>query len=253
MALRLRVAPTAFSAIGLVSVLVMVGALFPAVGGSIGKLDLPEGVAELLGGADYGTLTGWHRGEIASVYGPLVFAALAIAGISAATAGEEEDRILGLVLAHSVDRSRLVAVKAAAIGVTLLGLAVATWAALITGVALAGGGIGAGDLGALSLHLAFYGAASGAVALAVGAATGRRGPANGAAAGFAILGYLVNGFVPLVDQIEWLQYVSAFHFYAANDPLANGIDPGDMLVLGVFTLALTAYAMFAIRRRDLRG
>ena len=48
----------------------MVGALFPAVGHTIGKLDLPKGVAMLLGGADYGTLTGWMRSEIAAVYGP---------------------------------------------------------------------------------------------------------------------------------------------------------------------------------------
>jgi hypothetical protein len=55
-------------------VILMVGALFPAVGDSIGKLDLPEGVTTLLGGADYGTITGWMRSEIAAVYGPLVVA-----------------------------------------------------------------------------------------------------------------------------------------------------------------------------------
>ena len=53
----------------MVLVIVMVGALFPAVGGSIGKLDLPDGVTELLGGADYGTLAGWMRSEIGAVYG----------------------------------------------------------------------------------------------------------------------------------------------------------------------------------------
>ena len=50
-------------------VIVMVGALFPAVGDSIGKLDLPEGVGELLGGADYGTITGWMRSEIGASTG----------------------------------------------------------------------------------------------------------------------------------------------------------------------------------------
>ena len=47
------------AAVGMALVILMVGALFPAVGGSIGKLDLPEGVTELLGGADYGTIAGW--------------------------------------------------------------------------------------------------------------------------------------------------------------------------------------------------
>ncbi len=95
--------------------LLAVGALFPAVGHSIGKLSVPKGVANLLGGADYGTITGWFRSEIGSIYGPLVIGALAITGAAASTAGEEEDRILALVLAHPIRRSRLIAAKAAAV------------------------------------------------------------------------------------------------------------------------------------------
>jgi ABC-2 type transport system permease protein len=253
MAFRLRLLTTGSAAVGLVMVLVVVGALFPAVGDSIGKLDLPEGVSELLGGADYGTLVGWYKGEIASVYGPLVFAALAITGAAGTTAGEEEDRILALVLAHPVKRASVVAAKGAAIAVGLLILALATWLGLIAGVAAAGGGIGVGDLGALSLHLVFYGVASGAVALALGAGTGRRGLATSGAAAFALFGYLVNGLAPLVDAIAWLKYVSPFYYYAANDPLTNGVDIADLVVLGLFASALTAVAMAGIGRRDLRG
>ena len=186
-----------------------------------------------MGGADYGTLIGWYRGEIASVYGPLVFGAMTITGVAGATAGEEEDRILALVI------------------VGALILALATWVGLIAGVAAAGGGIGLGNLGALSLHLAFYGVASGAVALALGAGTGRRALATGGAAAFAIVGYLVNGFAPLVDSIAWLKYFSPFYYHSANDPLANGVDVGDLVVLGLFAAALTAVGIVGIRRRDL--
>ncbi len=117
MALRLRLVSTASGALGLVAVLLAVGALFPAVGHTIGKLNIPKGVAQLLGGADYGTITGWFRSEIGSVYGPLVIGALAITAAAATTAGEEEDRILALVLAHPITRSRLIAAKATAIAV----------------------------------------------------------------------------------------------------------------------------------------
>src|SRR5439155_13463829 len=64
LAVRLRLPATALTALGMALVVLMVGALFPAVGGSIGKLHLPKGVAELLGGADYGTIAGWMRSEI---------------------------------------------------------------------------------------------------------------------------------------------------------------------------------------------
>jgi ABC-2 type transport system permease protein len=115
MTLRLRLPFAASAVFGLIAVLLAVGALFPAVGHSIGKLSIPKGVAQLLGGADYGTITGWYRTEMGAIYGPLLIAAVAIIGASASTAGEEEDRILGLVLAHPIERSRLIVAKAAAL------------------------------------------------------------------------------------------------------------------------------------------
>jgi ABC-type transport system involved in multi-copper enzyme maturation permease subunit len=87
---------------------------------SIDKLNIPASVSNLLGGADYGTITGWFRSEIAVIYGPLVIGALAITGAAATTAGEEEDRILALVLAYPIRRSRLIAAKAAAIAVVVV-------------------------------------------------------------------------------------------------------------------------------------
>ena len=86
------------------TVILLVGALFPSVGDSIGKLHVPEGVANLLGGADYSTITGWMRSEIGAIYGPLVIAASGIAAAVAITAGEEEGGILALVLAHPIER-----------------------------------------------------------------------------------------------------------------------------------------------------
>ena len=147
--LRLRLAGALSAAIGLIAVMAAVGALFPAVGHSIGRLNVPKSVSNLLGGADYGTITGWFRSEIAVIYGPLVIAALAITGASAVTAGEEEDRITALVLAYPIRRSQLIVAKAAAIGGVVLIVAFATWIGLTVGVAIAGGGITIGHITAL--------------------------------------------------------------------------------------------------------
>ena len=203
--LRLRWLSTVSAALGLIAVLLAVGALFPAVGHTIGKLNIPKGVSDLLGGADYATITGWFRSEIGSIYGPLLIAAVAITGACATTAGEEEDRILALVLAHPVPRSRLVAAKATAIAGVVLIIALATSIGLIAGVALAGGGISLGHLAAFALQLAFFGFATGAIALAMAAGTGRRSFANGVAAGVAVVGWLINGFAPLVSALSLAQ------------------------------------------------
>lgn len=252
-ALRLRVTGIVWTAIGLVAMLIAVGALFPAVGHSIGTLDVPKGVANLLGGADYGTITGWFRGEIADVYAPLVIAALAITSAAGTTAGEEEDRILALVLAYPVRRSRLVAAKAAAVALIVLAVAFAVWVGLVAGVAAGGGGITIGHITALAVQLAFLGFAVGGLALALGAATGRRSLAAGAAAAVTVLGWLVSGFAPLVGSIAWLRYLTLFHYYAGHDPLAHGVGVVGLVVLGLVGLTLTGAAMVAFERRDLRS
>lgn len=251
--LRLRLTSTASAAVGLIAVLILVGALFPAVGHTIGKIDVPTSVANLLGGADYGTITGWFRSEIAAIYGPLVIAALAITGATSATAGEEEDRILALVLAHPISRSRLVAAKALAVALVVLIVASAVWVGLIVGVAVGGGGISVSHITSLAVQLAFFGLASGSVALALGAGTGRRALANGGAAAVAVLGWLVNSFAPLVHAVAWLKYVSLFYYYAGHDPLAHGVGTSGLVVLGLFAAALTAVAMLGFDRRDLRA
>jgi ABC-2 type transport system permease protein len=251
--LRLRLPSAVSSAIGLIAVMAAVGALFPAVGHSIGKLNVPKSVDNLLGGADYGTVTGWFRSEIAVTYGPLVIGALAITGASAATAGEEEDRLLALVLAYPIRRSRLISAKAAAIAAVVLIIACSVWIGLIVGVALAGGGITITHITALAVQLAFFGLATGALAIALAAATGRRTLATGVAAGAAVLGWLINSFAPLVSALSWLKYFSLFYYYAGHDPLTRGVDIVGLIVLGLVTSTLMAIAIVSIDRRDLRG
>jgi beta-exotoxin I transport system permease protein len=249
--LRLRLVGTLSAAVGLVAVMLAVGALFPAVGHTIGKLDVPTSVANLLGGADYATITGWFRSEIAVIYAPLVIGALAITGASATTAGEEEERILALVLAHPIPRSRLLLAKAAGIALIVLIIAFAVWIGLIVGVAAGGGGISVAHISALALQLAFFGLATGAVALALGAGTGRRSLATGGAAAVAILGWLVNSFAPLVSQIAWLKYLTLFYYYSGHDPLTRGVGVTGLIVLGGVTLALTGAAIVSFDDRDL--
>ena len=67
-----------------------------------------------------------------------------------------------------------------------------------------------------------------------------------------MLGFLINGFAPLVDGVHWLTYLSPFHYYAGHDPLGHGVDLGDLAVLGAAALALTAVGVARFERRDLR-
>ena len=119
------------------------------------------------------------RSEIGAIYGPLVIAASGIAAAVAITAGEEEGGILALVLAHPIERGRLVLAKGGAVAAVVVIVAVGTWIGLLAGVAAAGGGISTANLTAMSLQLAFFGFAIGALALALGRAHRAEGGCRG--------------------------------------------------------------------------
>jgi ABC-2 type transport system permease protein len=253
LALRLRL-PAAISAgIGLIAVIIAVGALFPAVGHTIGKLNIPSSVAGLLGGANYGTITGWFQSEICSIYGPLVVGALGITAATALTAGEEDERILALTLAYPIRRAQLLLGKAAAVAVIVVVVAVATGIGLVVGVAVGGGGISTGHIAAVTIQLAGFGFATGAVALAIAGGAGRRGLASGVATAVGLGGWLINSFAPLVHGIVWLEYLSPFYYYARHDPLTSGVDVLGLVVLCGLAAALTVVGVIGFERRDLRG
>ena len=233
LSLRLRLATALSAAFGMTAVILMVGALFPSVGDTIGKLKVPEGVANLLGGADYGSITGWMRSEIGAVYGPLVVGATAIAAAVASTAGEEEAGILALVLAHPVERGRLVLDKAAATAVVVVIVAAGTWIGLVLGVAAAGGGISVADITALVVHLAAFGFAVGALALALATTTGRKTVAATGAAAVAVAELPAERLRSLLSGFTWLKYLSLFYYYSGHDPISGGIDVSGLVVLVV--------------------
>jgi ABC-2 type transport system permease protein len=251
--LRLRARIVLAAGVWVIVMCLAVGALFPSLGSTIGRLNLPKGVADLLGGADYSTLAGWFKSEIVSIVGPLIVAGVAIVSAAATTAGEEQDGITGLLLSHPVRRSQLLLAKAAALGTGSALLGLATFAGLLAGVAAGGGGLATGLIAAQSVHLVLLGLAFGALSLAIGAATGERALATGGAAGVAGVMFLVNGFAPVVHAIAWLRYFTVFHYYAGHDPLTRGVDLGDLAVLAALTAALLGLAVAGFARRDIRS
>jgi ABC-2 type transport system permease protein len=253
MELRLRGRTVILAAVGLVAVAALVGALYPSLGHSIGRLNLPKGVSDLIGGSDLATISGWLRTEIVSVYGPLVFAAVAITCAAATTAGDEENRILALLVSKPVPRGRLLLAKAAAIALLLALLAAAVLAGLLLSVALAGGGISAANLAAVAAHLLMFALAVGALTLALGAGSGRRGLAGGTAAAITLAMYLVNGLAPTVHALSWLKYLTVFHYYEGSDPITTGVDPTGLAVLAAVAAILTTIALATFQHRDLRA
>ena len=169
-----------------------------------------------------------------------------------AIAGDEEAGLLDVLLAHPIERTRFLVERAAAMFVAL---AVAGFSLFLVMVAIAGlvgfEEIGAVNFAAASVQIVLLGSFFGALALFVGAATGKRSLAAGAVAIVGVLSYFANTLGPSIDLLRWTRDLSPFHYYSGGQPLRNGIQYGDAAVLVVAIIVLIAVAAVAFRPRDI--
>lgn len=224
----------------------------PSVGDFIQQM--PEALRNLfaMAGADMTTAVGYIKIELLSFMGPILVLLYAILAGSGAVAGEEDRRTLDLLLASPVPRWRIVLDKAAAMVLGTLGLV----ALLLVSILIEGRAVAmvlpADKVAAAMLHLGLLGLVFGALALAIGAGTGRVGLSRGVPAFVAVVAYIVNGLGGFVDWLQPFQKWSPFFQYAGHDPLRTGVSGPALMVAVVTVLVLAGLAAWAFERRDVR-
>lgn len=240
--------------VGALGLALVYAAIFPSIVESQSALDqymqsLPAAFRELFG-TDYSSPAGYLRAEFFSSLGVLVFLLLAIGGGARAIGGEEEVGTLELLLAFPVRRREVLLSKLAAIAASSAAVAAVLWGALAVVGPAFDLSVPLLDLGAGILMLWFLGLAYGAIALAVGAATGRRSTALVVTGVLAAVSYLVNLFGPVVDALRPLRPLSLFRWYLDPDPLTTGLHAAPVLVLVAVTVAATLAGLVLFERRD---
>ena len=259
LAKSLRDARRAFAwwSLGLVGLVAMIVSVYPSIRDNAGLQQLIEDYPEALKGfiafggqVDYASAAGYLGSELFALMVPLLFLVAAIATGAGARAGEEERGTLELLLANPVSRRRVVLEKAGALAGELVGLGLVLWLALWVSTRLAGMDVSAGHLAAGVVGVVLLALLFGAVALALGAASGRRPLAIGVTVALAVLGYLVNSLAPLVDLFDTLRPLSPFYHYAAGDPLRHGLELDHAALLLVLAAAALALSVLTFERRD---
>ena len=104
-----------------------------------------------------------------------------------------------------------------------------------------------GGLGALAVALG-----SGSLAYLVGAATGRRGVALGAASGIAVAGYVLYTLSNVTGDYDWLSWFSPWRWFIDDAMMVNGLS-ADILwpVLLAIVSLIAGWQLFL--RRDLQS
>jgi ABC-2 type transport system permease protein len=211
----------------------------------------PKEIMDAMGITDLATPEGYLGGTTYGILGPILMIIIAASLGTRAIAGEEEAGRLDVLLAHPITRWRVVVERAAAM---LVALALAGLVLLLGMIAMAGvaefESIGVTNLAAASGQLVLLGLFFGSLALAVGALTGSRGLALGLVAIVGVLTYFANNLGPSVDWLAWSQDFSPFHYYSGGEPLRNGLQLIDSLVLLGASILLVALAVIGFERRD---
>ena len=199
------------------------------------------------------TPEGWYTLETFGLMAPLsVVFVTAIVG-AGALAGEESRRTMALLLSNPIPRSRIVLEKAAAMVLFGIAVGVATFAGVALGSVLGGLGMSVGNIAATATLQVLVGLVFGALALALSAGTGRTGVAIFGTAGAALAFHLLNSLANITGADSAVEWVSPFRYYLGSNPLVNGMDWGDAVVLAVLAFALIGLSLTLFQRRDIRN
>jgi len=233
---------------------VLIGPIYNAIDDTLAEFadGFPEAVLAIAGGGDMTTPEGWYEVETFSLMAPIAIMVITIVIGSRALAGEEERRTMGLLLANPIRRSTIVAEKALTMIVFAAVVGFATWAGVALGSVIAGLGISIGGIAATSVLVTLLGLVFGAVALALGAATGRVRIAVYGTIGLALTSHLLNSFLPLSEGLAgWAKWTPNY-YYLSSHPLENGMPWGHAGMLTTLTVLLFGMAAALFDRRDLR-
>ena len=252
--LRLRRRMLVGTAVGAGAYLALVVAMYPAFrrDSSINELIEANPASAAAFGVS-GSLTspsGWLSGNMYANLGPLLALLLTIGYGAAAIAGQHTDGTLGVMATLPISRNRIVVQKACALVVVALLVPLASLAACLLGPhfeltpdwdALLG----------LTLALALLAFDFGTVALLVGALTGSRGAATGAAGSLAAISYLVSSLVPVVHVFHGVGRLSPFFWAVGDDQITHGPSALQLAALIGLGASLVTATIPAFRRLDI--
>jgi ABC-2 type transport system permease protein len=243
-----------FWSLGVGLLVVAVLSVWPSVHDEYAKLvqNYPEGLLAFLGvdRAGLASAPGYLQAELFGLMVPLMLVGYAIAAGSATIAGEEEHGTLEMLLAQPVSRVRVVLQKYAAIVTALAVLTAAFAAVLLVATPVFDLSVGVVDELAATVSAFLLGALFGAVALALGCATGHRATAAGVASALAVGAYLLTSLAGLVNGLRKFRPLSPFWWYSGNNPLTKGLSPLHVSLLLAVTVCTVATAAFTFTRRD---
>lgn len=242
--------------LSLAALVAAVVAFYPSIKGDVSLdesiRDLPEAVRAFLGSASIISPVGYLTSRVFAWLVPFVLISFTVSRGAAAIAGEEEQHTLNLVLAYPVARRSALLQRLSAMTIELAVVALAVWVPLVALTGVSDIDIGIGYQTAAVVEMSVLALTYGAIALAVGAATGKRSFALGFGTGVAAVGYVISTLARVVDVLKPLRPITIWHWYDGHQPLTDGLDVVDTGLLILLAVVAVVVGIVLLDRRDVR-
>jgi ABC-2 type transport system permease protein len=243
--------------IGLAALVAVTMSVWPAFKGSSGisqAIDqLPSGVVQAFGLADFGTPPGFLRANLYDFFVPLLVVIAAVVLANGQTAGEEASGRLELYLAQPIDS------RAAILGRAIAALLAVIVISLVLGIVQLGSDAAVDlsiDTGYLVSTIALCGLLAilhGSLAVALAGISGRPSLVLGVGIGVGVAGCVAASLFPLSDVLAPWRHLSPWDWAFGGNPLEQATDLWRYAALAVPSVILTAIGVFAVARRDISG
>lgn len=228
-------------------------AIYAGFDDQIGTLysDLPDALVALYGAND-GTAAGLVTSASFAMVAPMTLLVYTIGGGTGAAVGEERAKTLDLLLMNPVSRTRVLLTKTLVLVIGVVVISAALWLGSEWVAGAVGLDIYTQNILAACVQLGGLGLMFGALALAVGAWTGRV-TGSAVAAGLAAVSYLVTTLLAVDPNLAELSKFTPWYLYSGGDPLLNGIVWPSLIAMLVIAGVLVAIGVVGLNRRDLRS
>jgi ABC-2 type transport system permease protein len=243
--------------LGLAALVAVTMSVWPAFKGSSGisqAIDqLPSGVVQAFGLADFGTPPGFLRANLYDFFVPLLVVIAAVVMANGQTAGEEAGGRLELYLAQPIDRRAAILGRAIA---ALVALAVISLVLLVVQLGTDAAVDLRIDTSYLVSTIALCGLLAvlhGSLAVALAGISGRPSLVLGVGIGVGVAGCVAASLLPLSDVLAPWRHLSPWDWAFGGNPLEQATDLWRYAALAVPSVILTTIGLVAVARRDISG
>ena len=213
--------------------------------------DMPEALQSFVGTQSMTSPQGYLESQFFIFMLPLLFLIFAVGRGADSIAGEERRKTIDLLLANPVSRGHVLIEKALALAGGLLIVTGVFFVFLVAGTQIFGMDVAVTDLARATLGSALLGALFGALALSIGALTGKKGVAIGASAAVATAAYFVNSLAPFIEALEPLRVASPFYWALGPSPVADPVPAARLFLVALALVLVVVGGIVGFDRRDL--